>query len=132
MGILICSSLFITFVRNVKSFAIACVVFYSRPPCHYFRNQKKTKNKKACNRTRIRLSLLYTLVSVFVTALFIVKFLVCEHDMLFALEINKLSEHLESCSSTARNISTPPQFLWPLNQVVNYHEGLPPIKSHNP
>ena len=43
----------------------------------------------------------------------------------------KLSEHVESCSSTTKNISTTTISMFTkLGKAVTYHEGLSPIKSH--
>ena len=90
--------------------------------------------------TRIGLISLETLASVFVSFLFTVKFLVCEHNMPCALAINSNSgferEHVESCSSTTKKIISPlRQCLLPITtkfgRVLTHHEGLAPIKLHD-
>ena len=58
--------------------------------------------------TRIGLISEDTLENVFVSVLFIMKFLLCDHDMPFALAINSnggfKQEHEKSCSSTTKNM----------------------------
>lgn len=89
--------------------------------------------QKSCDQDRV--ISIDTLATVFVSNLFLLRFLVCEHSMSYALEMNIndgfKSEHVRSCSLTTKkyisiatiSLTTKPR------RMVTYHESLPPIKS---
>lgn len=89
--------------------------------------------QKSCYQDRV--ISIDTLATVFVSNLFLLRFLVCEHSMSYALEMNIndgfKSEHVRSCSLTTKkyisiatiSLTTKPR------RMVTYHESLPPIKS---
>ena len=60
-----------------------------------------------------------TLTYIFFKAESVVKFCICEHDVPCTLEkivMTELSEHVESFSSTTKNMISPlPQCRWPPN-----------------
>lgn len=90
-------------------------------------------SQKSCDQDRV--ISIDTLATVFVSNLFLLRFLVCEHSMSYALEMNIndgfKSEHVRSCSLTTKkyisiatiSLTTKPR------RMVTYHESLPPIKS---
>ena len=91
--------------------------------------------------TRIRLDLdrIWTHSQMsFIKVLFTVKFRVCEYDVPCAMcfreiVIVELSEKVESCSSSTKNIISTTTMLMAvkLDGLATHHEELPPIKSHN-
>ena len=91
--------------------------------------------QKSCDQDRV--ISLDTLATVFVSNLFLLKFLVCEHSMSYASEINIndgfKSEHVRSCFLTTKkyiSIATI-SLTTKLGRMVTYHESLPPIKSRD-
>ena len=86
---------------------------------------------------RIGVLLLDTKANIFVETIFIVKFRRCEHDVSCALKkitMLEISKHMDSCSSTAKNIfslvTTRPMII-KLGKVVTCHERLSPKNSHD-
>ena len=91
--------------------------------------------QKSCDQDRV--ISIDTLATVFVSNLFLLRFLVCEHSMSYALEMNIndgfKSEHVRSCSLTTKkyiSIATI-SLTTKLGRMVTYHESLPPITSRD-
>ena len=91
--------------------------------------------QKSCDQDRV--ISIDTLATVFVSNLFLLKFLVCEHSMSYAFEMNIndgfKSEHVRSCSLTTKkyiSIATI-SLTTKLGRMVTYHESLPPITSRD-
>ena len=101
----------------------------------FFRQVSSVTTQKSCDQDRV--ISIDTLATVFVSNLFLLRFLVCEHSMSYALEMNIndgfKSEHVRSCSLTTKkyisiatiSLTTKPR------RMVTYHESLPPITSRD-
>ena len=99
----------------------------------FFLQVSSVTTQKSCDQDRV--ISFDKLTTVFVSNLFLLKFLVCEHSMSYAFETNIndgfKSEHVRSCSLTTKkyisiatiSLTTKPR------RMVTYHESLPPIKS---
>ena len=99
----------------------------------FFLQVSSVTTQKSCDQDRV--ISFDKLTTVFVSNLFLLKFLVCEHSMSYAFEMNIndgfKSEHVRSCSLTTKkyisiatiSLTTKPR------RMVTYHESLPPIKS---
>lgn len=91
--------------------------------------------QKSCDQDRV--ISFDTPETVFVSNLFLLKFLVCEHRMSYALEMNIndgfKSEHVRSCSLTTKkyiSIATISLTTKP-GRMVTYHESVLPIKPRD-
>ena len=101
----------------------------------FFRQVSSVTTQKSCDQDRV--ISFDKLTTVFVSNLFLLKFLVCEHSMSYAFEMNIndgfKSEHVRSCSLTTKkyiSIATI-SLTTKLGRMVTYHESLPPITSRD-
>lgn len=101
----------------------------------FFLQVSSVTTQKSCDQDRV--ISFDKLTTVFVSNLFLLKFLVCEHSMSYAFEMNIndgfKSEHVRSCSLTTKkyiSIATI-SLTTKLGRMVTYHESLPPITSRD-
>ena len=101
----------------------------------FFLQVSSVTTQKSCDQDRV--ISFDKLTTVFVSNLFLLKFLVCEHSMSYAFETNIndgfKSEHVRSCSLTTKkyiSIATI-SLTTKLGRMVTYHESLPPITSRD-
>ena len=101
----------------------------------FFLQVSSVTTQKSCDQDRV--ISFDKLATVFVSNLFLLKFLVCEHSMSYAFEMNIndgfKSEHVRSCSLTTKkyiSIATI-SLTTKLGRMVTYHESLPPITSRD-
>ena len=101
----------------------------------FFLQVSSVTTQKPCDQDRV--ISFDKLTTVFVSNLFLLKFLVCEHSMSYAFEMNIndgfKSEHVRSCSLTTKkyiSIATI-SLTTKLGRMVTYHESLPPITSRD-
>ena len=101
----------------------------------FFLQVSSVTTQKSCDQDRV--ISFDKLTTVFVSNLFLLKFLVCEHSMSYAFETNIndgfKSEHVRSCSLTTKkyiSIATI-SLTTKRGRMVTYHESLPPITSRD-